>query len=74
MGLTGTTAILVRRVESLGYAVSLFTVNGTAELHAVPLRGGASHVARCNDGDGDDELYRAACLLATAVGIELEDG
>lgn len=73
--MTGTTAILLRRVESLGYAVSVFRINDTVEMHATPLSGeGDPQVARCNDGDGDGEAYRAACLLATAVGIELDDG
>ena len=44
-------------------------------MHAVPLRGDAEpQVARCNDGEDDESAYRAACLLAEVVGIELEDG
>jgi hypothetical protein len=43
-------------------------------MHAVPLKGGAAHIARCDDGEGEDEACRAACLLADAVGIELEVG
>lgn len=69
-----TTVILIRHVESLGYAVSIFRANGTSELHATPLAGGPAHVARCNDGDGEEELYRAAVLLADACGVDLEDG
>lgn len=69
-----TIAIIIRQIESLGYAVSEFAINGTVEMHAVPLKGGAAHIARCNDGEGEDEAYRTACLLATAIGIELEDG
>ena len=35
---------------------------------------GQPQVARCNDWEDDDAAYRAACLLAEAVGVELEDG
>ncbi len=67
------TASLVQQIESLGYIVKVFRVNGTVEMHAVPLRGASDpQIARCNDGDGPDEEYRAACLLAVAVGIDLE--
>lgn len=69
-----TTTIILRQIESLGYAVSEFTINGTVEMHAVPLKGGDPHIARCNDGEGEGEAYRTACLLAVAVGIDLEDG
>jgi len=31
-------------------------------------------IARCNDGDGEDEEYRAACLLAQGCGVNLKDG
>ena len=34
----------------------------------------AWEIARCNDGDGPNEQYRCACLLAEACGVELEDG
>ena len=70
-----TTAQVLAQVQRLGYVVKVFKVNDTVEMHAVPLRGDAlPQVARCNDGDGPDEEYRAACLLAQAVGIDLEDG
>lgn len=68
-----TTAAILKQIESLGYTVKTFKVNDTVEMHAVP-REGAAEVARCNDGDGEEEEYRAACLLAQAVGIDLEDG
>lgn len=64
---------IIRRVECLGYIVKTFRVNNTVEIHAVPSDGSAPHVARCNDGDGPEEEYRAACLLAEAVGIDLEE-
>lgn len=67
------TAAILAHIRSLGYIVKEFRVNGTVEYHAVPLRGDAEpQVARCNDGDDDDSAYRAACLLADAVGIDLE--
>jgi len=64
---------IIRQIESLGYIVKFFYINGTVEMHAVSLRGETEpQIARCNDGDGPDEEYRAACMLATAVGIDLE--
>jgi hypothetical protein len=71
----GTTSALLSHVESLGYVAKVFRVNDTVEMHAVPLRGDEPpQIARCNDGDGGLEAYRAACLLADAVRIELDDG
>ena len=70
--MSATTAILAH-VRSLGYIVKEFRVNGTVELHAVPLAGDAPpQVARCNDGEDDESAYRAACMLAEAVGVDLE--
>lgn len=66
------TAAIIKQIESLGYIVKVFRHNGTVEMHAVSLRESESQVSRCNDGDGPDEEYRAACLLAEAVGIDLE--
>jgi hypothetical protein len=63
----------LRQLESLGYIIKLFRVNGTVEIHAV-AKNGSFQIARCEDGDGEEETYRAACLLAKAVGIDLEDG
>lgn len=68
------TATLLRKVEALAYTVSVFRVNGAIEIHAVPSSGeGDPHIARCNDGDGDEEAYRAACMLIEALGIDLRD-
>lgn len=66
-----TSSVILAHVESLGYVVKRFTVNGVVELHAVPLAGGEPQIARCNDGHGVEEEYRTACLLAAAVGIDL---
>jgi hypothetical protein len=49
----GTTRAILRHVESLGYVIKVFTINGTAEIHAVPLAGDREpQVVRCNDGEG----------------------
>ena len=69
-----TTDALIRQVESLGYVVKTFRVNDTVEMHAVLLEPDVFHVARCNDGDVFEEMYRCTCLLARACGIDLEDG
>jgi hypothetical protein len=70
-----TTAQVLAQVQRLGYVVKVFKVNDTVEMHAMQLCGDAlPQVARCNDGIGPDDEYRAACLLAQAVGIDLEDG
>jgi hypothetical protein len=69
------TQSILNHIRRLGYAVSIHRVNATIEMHAVKLAGSeAPQIARCNDGDGPDEQYRCACLLAKAVGIDLEDG
>ena len=50
-------------------------LNGTVEMRAVHLTGeNEPQIARCKDGDGPDEEYRCACLLALAVGTDLLDG
>jgi hypothetical protein len=66
------TDTILRHVRSLGYIVRVFRLNGTVEIHAVPIKDGEPQVARCNDGEDDESAYRAACLLAEAVGIDLE--
>jgi hypothetical protein len=69
--MTGTEGILVQ-IRSLSYVVKIFRINGTVEMHAVDLLNEREpQIARCNDGDGPDEEYRCACLLAGAVGIVL---
>ena len=66
---------ILAQVRSLGYVVKIFRINGTVEMHAVQLACEREpQIARCNDGDGPDEEYRCACLLAEACGVELEDG
>ena len=71
--MTGTDAILAQ-IRTMNYVVKMFRINGTVEMHAVDLFGERDpQIARCNDGDGPDEVYRCACLLAEAVGIVLWD-
>jgi len=67
--MTGTEIILAQ-IRSMGYVVKIFRINGTVEMHAVDLAAEREpQIARCNDGDGLDEEYRCACLLADAVGV-----
>ena len=71
---TLTTDQIIHHIHSLGYVVKEFRVNGVVEFHAVPLKGDdPPQVARCNDGDDDEAAYKAARLLAEAVGIDLEE-
>ena len=64
---------IIAHIRSLGYVVKEFHVNGVVEFHAVPLKGDEPlQIARCNDGDDDEADYKAVCLLAEAIGIDLE--
>jgi hypothetical protein len=68
------TPALLQQIRNLGYTISTHCINGTIELHAVKLDcTEAPQIARCNEGDGPYEEYRAAHSLAQAVGIELND-
>ncbi|HWE93690.1 MAG TPA: hypothetical protein VG269_06915 [Tepidisphaeraceae bacterium] len=68
------TVTLLEKIRVLDYAVKVVRGHGTVEIHAVPLSGeGDSHVAKCNDGQGEVEEYRAACVLIEALGIDLRD-
>jgi hypothetical protein len=59
------TAAILTQIRSFGWIVKTFRVNGTVEMHAVQLACRKKpEIARCNDGDGRDEGYRCACLLA----------
>jgi hypothetical protein len=50
------------------------TVPAFVEMHAVQLaEPNNQHIAKV-DGEDDDAAYRAVCMLAESVGIELEDG
>lgn len=67
------TAAILYHIQSLGYIVKEFRINVAVEYHAMPLRSDTDpQVARCNDGEDDESAYRAACLLAQAIGIDLE--
>jgi len=68
-----TTDIILDRIRQLGWTVSVHKVNQTVGMHAVHLAGEHDpQIARCNNGDGSDDEYGCACLLARAVGIDLE--
>jgi hypothetical protein len=55
----GTTAAILRQVESLGYATSVHRIRDYVEMHAVPLAD-SEHLVLVRDGDGDDDaVYRA---------------
>ena len=70
--MTGTTAAIIKQIEALGYAVSVHHMGDYIELHAVKLQGSDGYkLARSLDGDDEEQLYRTACLLAEAVGIDL---
>ncbi len=69
-----TTTAILDHLRRLGWHITTHRVNETIELHAIRLDGSQlPQVARCNDGEGPDEEYRAACLLAAACGFEVED-
>jgi hypothetical protein len=69
-----TTTAILDHLRRLGWHITTHRVNETIELHAIRLDGSElPQVARCNDGEGPDEEYRAACLLAVACGIDVED-
>jgi hypothetical protein len=69
------TTIILEQLRSLGWKVTSHRLDHAIEFHAVLVTDPDQfHVARCNDGAGPDEEYRAACLLADACGVALEDG
>lgn len=67
------TSSILSHLTRLGYRVETFRGDGAVMLVAVGADG-VRHVGKCEDGDGPDEEYRAACMLAEACGIDLEDG
>ena len=80
----GVKLTLLRHVTALGFTVSVFrypssllgTRPGAVEMHALDLttEPPTKHVARVVEGEAGDLDYRCACLLAEAVGVELDDG
>ena len=69
LGLDPLTAFTLRRLQARGWHVSAHFVNETVELHAVRGDPPVAHVARCDDGDEPHHQFRAAKLLAEAVGL-----
>ena len=41
-------------------------------MHAVPIPAGEPVYLSRVDGDGDDDVYRAACELARMCGVDVE--
>jgi hypothetical protein len=65
-------ATILRQIESAGYATSVHRMGQRCELHAVRKRDvGEVHIARA-EGDGDEQVYLAACELARMVGVDME--
>ncbi len=60
----GTTAAILNQIAALGYVVTL----QAGKIKAIDARNGQTHIVICEDE------YRAACELAQAVGIQLDDG
>jgi hypothetical protein len=67
------TSAIISQIETLWYATIVHRMGDYCEMHAVLLKDPGQHISRV-DGDSDDDAYRAACLLAEMVGMELEDG
>ena len=64
--------LILRRLESLGYATSVHRMGDYCELHAVKLpEGEPLYLARA-DGETDIDVYLAACDLARMCGVELQ--
>ncbi len=82
-GVEGLTLAVLHQIESSGYAVSVHRLGGSLhgtlppsiEMHAVRLDATEPpQIARVVIESVDDPEYHCACLLAHAVGIDLEDG
>ena len=61
------TGHILNHLQRLGWIVKEFRINGTVEFQAVKV-GEEPQIARCNDGEGEEAAYRAACLLAEDAG------
>ena len=79
----GITLALLRQIASLGYTVSVFRIPssllrrpGFVEMHAVDSSTAPpqQYLARVVEVEAKDVDYHCACVLAEAVGIELQDG
>jgi hypothetical protein len=61
----------LERIRSRGYAISIHHMHTYVEIRAYRSdESEPSHIARCKDGDGPEEMYRCACILSHAIGIE----
>ena len=70
LGLDPLAAFVLRRIEARGWHVSVHFVNDTVEMHAVRVETGEAQIARCNDGNEPSHQFRAAKLVADAIGVE----
>lgn len=61
---------ILKQIKDMGYLVSEHYIDGIIEMGATKPGSTQEHIARCNDGDGEEERYRCACLLAASVGLE----
>jgi hypothetical protein len=73
LGVDPLAAFALRGNEARGWNVSAHFVNDTVEVHAMRVETGGAHIARCNDGHDPPHQFRAAKLLAEAVGMRLVD-
>jgi hypothetical protein len=69
LGLDPLAAFALRRIQTRGWHVSAHFINDTVEFHAMRGAPPEFHMARCQDGDELDHQFRAAKLLAEAVGV-----
>jgi hypothetical protein len=69
------TDVLIHRIETGGYAVSVHRMGDYVEVHAVQLKLPCpQHVATVWDGDGREHLYHCCIELARMVGIDRRGG
>jgi hypothetical protein len=69
LGLDPLAAFALHRIEAREWHISVHLVNDVIEMHAVRESPLDVHVARCNDGTHESHQFRAAKLLAEAVGV-----
>jgi hypothetical protein len=62
---------MIKRIESRGWLVKTYQTGSALEMHVIKLDGTEQPlIARCNNGVGEYDRYRCACLLAEAVESE----
>jgi hypothetical protein len=63
-------AVVLRHIESLGFATSVHRMCEYCELHAVTVPAGEPVYLVRVDGDSDDDVFLAACEMAAMCGSE----